>query len=315
MKMNRRIDDRKCKICGSTKRVEGQTHYICDGCGSQLEELEPDPGFVPEGQTPTVLRDSGDRNHLGSRIDPTGDKASENFRKKHMAASYRKPRFIDIIVRELVKKCGTGNSSQDAARLLIEVDSKERLGAVRKKRRGTKGMGKEESKEYRARAFAAAALHILNSNGHSNTAPQVARDWGLVYLDLASAIRTLRSNITEFEGAMRERPSVLRSRQLRHELGRLRSFLHEQFDMAEVDRIIEAASRILSEEGEPLGANDQWLTGRFCNVPSPRAAFEATVTAMAGLGLPLRCARRLYERLPITGMAYFMERCSGLFAH
>ena len=85
--------------------------------------------------------------------------------------------------------------------------------------------------------------------------------------------------------------------------------------MAEVDRIIEAASRILTDEGEPLGANDQWLTGRFCNVPSPRAAFEATVTAMAGLGLPLRCARGLYERLPITGMAHFMERCSGLFAH
>ena len=137
--MNRRIDDRKCEVCGSTKRVEGQTHYICDGCGSQLEELEPDPGFVPEGQTPTVLRDSGDRNQLGSRIDPSGDKASEKFRKKHMVASYQKPRFIDIIVRELVKKCGTGNSSQDAARLLIEVDSKERLGAVRKKRRGAKG--------------------------------------------------------------------------------------------------------------------------------------------------------------------------------
>jgi len=29
--------------------------------------------------------------------------------------------------------------------------------------------------------------------------------------------------------------------------------------------------------------------------------------------MPLRSARRLYERLPITGMSYFMERCSGLF--
>ena len=143
-------------------------------------------------------------------------------------------------------------------------------------------MGKEESKEYRA-CFRSRCTAYSQLNGHSNTAPQVARDWGLVYPDLASAIRTLRSNITEFEGAMREKPSVLRSRQLRHELDRLRSFLHEQFDMAEVDRIIEAASRILTDEGEPLGANDQWLTGRFCNVPSSRAAFEATVTAMAGL--------------------------------
>ena len=37
MKMNRRRDDRKCEVCGSTKRVEGQTHYICDGRGSQLK--------------------------------------------------------------------------------------------------------------------------------------------------------------------------------------------------------------------------------------------------------------------------------------
>ena len=65
--------------------------------------------------------------------------------------------------------------------------------------------------------------------------------------------------------------------------------------MDEVDRIIEAASRILTDEGEPLGANDQWLTGRFCNVPSPRAAFEATVTAMAGLGLPIRCEEALRD--------------------
>ena len=313
--MNRRKEDGKCTVCGSTRRVEGETHYLCDGCGSQLEELEPDPGFLPDGQTPTILRNSNDRNQLGSMIGPSSDKASEKLRKNHITTSYKKPRFIDIAISELVRKCGVCKVSEDAARLLIEVDTKESLGGIRKKRHGTKGMGKEESREYRARTFAAAALHILNSNGQSNTAPQVARDWGLSYLDLASAIRTLRTNITCPEGATREKPSVLRSRQLRHELSRLRSFLHEQFDMDEVDQIIEAARRILIDDGEPLGANDQWLTGRFCNVPSPRAAFESTVTAMAELGQPLRCARRLYERLPISGMSYFMERCSGLFVH
>ena len=222
-KMNRRKEHGKCTVCGSTRRVEGETHYLCDGCGSPLEELEPDPGFLPDGQTPTILRNSNDRNQLGSMIGPSSDKASEKLRKNHITTSYKKPRFIDIAISELVRKFGVCKVSEDAARLLIEVDTKESLGGIRKKRHGTKGMGKEESKEYRARAFAAAALHILNSNGQSNTAPQVARDWGLVYLDLASAIRMLRSNITGLDSTKREKPSVLRSRQLRHELDRLRS--------------------------------------------------------------------------------------------
>jgi len=313
MEMNGKKGSGKCDECGSTKRVEGLTHYMCDGCGVQLDELEPDPGFVPGGQMPMALRPSNDRNLLGSHIDKSTDKASEKFRNAHVITSYKKPLFIDIAIRELVERCGVNKVSEAAARLLKEADSKEKLGRIRKKRHGTKGMSKEESREYRARAFAAAALHILNSDGQSNTAPQVARDWGLVYLDLASSIRILRRNIVGEGETLREEPSTLRYRQLRHEISRLRNFLQEQFDMDEVNRIIEAATRILVDEGEPLGPNGDWLTGRFCNMPSTRAAFEATITAMAELGLPLRSARRLYERLPITGMSYFMERCSGLF--
>ena len=313
MEMNGKKGSGKCDECGSTKRVEGLTHYMCDGCGVQLDDLEPDPGFVLGGQMPMALRPSNDRNLLGSHIDKSTDKVSEKFRNAHVITSYKKPLFIDIAIRELVERCGVNKVSEAAARLLKEADSKEKLGRIRKKRHGTKGMSKEESREYRARAFAAAALHILNSDGQSNTAPQVARDWGLVYLDLASSIRILRRNIGGEKETLREDPAVLRYRQLRHEISRLSNFLQEQFDMDEVNRIIEAATRILVDEGEPLGSNGEWLTGRFCNMPSTRAAFEAAITAMAEIGMPLRSARKLYERLPITGMSYFMERCSGLF--
>jgi len=303
----------KCEECGSTKRVEGLTHYMCDGCGVQLDELEPDPGFVLGDQMPMALRPSNDRNLLGSHIDKSTDKSSEKFRNAHVITSYKKPLFIDIAIREMVERCGVNKASEAAARLLKEADSKEKLGRIRKKRHGAKGMSKDESRDYRARAFAAAALHILNSDGHSNTAPQVARDWGLVYLDLASSIRILRRNMGVGDETLREDPSELRYRQLRHEISRLRNFLQEQFDMDEVNRIIEAATKILVDEGEPVGPNGEWLTGRFCNVPSSRAAFEAAITAMAELGMPLGSARRLYERLPISGMSNFMERCSGLF--
>jgi len=313
MEMNGKKGSGKCEECGSTKRVEGLTHYMCDGCGVQLDELEPDPGFVPEGQMPMALRPSNDRNLLGSQIGKSTDKASEKFRNAHVITSYKKPLFIDIAIRELVERCGANKVSEAAARLLKEADSKEKLGRIRKKRHGTKGMGKEDARDYRARTFAAAALHILNSNGQSNTAPQVARDWGVLYLDLASAIRLLKKNMGASNNTLMEAPSVLRSRQLRHEVSRLRNFLQEQFEMDEVNRIIEIATKILMDEGEPLGTNEEWLTGHFCNVPSTRAAFEAAIMAMAELGFPLRSARRLYERLPITGMSYFMERCSGLF--
>ena len=311
--MNGKKGSGKCDECGSTKRVEGQTHYMCEGCGVQLDELEPDPGFVIESQTPMALRPSNDRNLLGGHIDKSADKVSEKFRKAHVITSYKKPLFIDIAIRELVERCGVNRVSEAAARLLIEADSKEKLGRIRKKRHGTKGMSKDESRDYRARAFAAAALHILNSDGQSNTAPQVARDWGLAHLDLASSIRILRRSIAGVKETIREDPSTIRYRELRHEISRLRSFLQEQFDMEEVNRIIEAATKILADEGEPLGANGEWLTGIFCNKPSTRAAFMATITAMAELGIPLISARRLYERLPITGMSHFMERCSGLF--
>ena len=311
--MNGKKGSGKCDECGSTKRVEGQTHYMCEGCGVELEELEPDPGFVIGSQAPMALRPSNDRNLLGGHIDKSADKVSEKFRKAHVITSYKKPLFIDIAIRELVERCGVNRVSEAAARLLIEADSKEKLGRIRKKRHGTKGMSKDESRDYRARAFAAAALHILNSDGQSNTAPQVARDWGLAHLDLASSIRILRRSIAGVKETIREDPSTTRYRELRHEISRLRSFLQEQFDMEEVNRIIEAATKILVDEGEPLGANGDWLTGRFCNMPSTKAAFEAAITAMAELGMPLRSARRLYERLPITGMSHFMERCSGLF--
>ena len=172
-KMNRRKEDGKCTVCGSTRRVEGETHYLCDGAA-------PTRGARTRSRLLTRWADSNYPEEL-KRPQPTREhdralfrQSLEKLRKNHITTSYKKPRFIDIAISELVRKFGVCKVSEDAARLLIEVDTKESLGGIRKKRHGTKGMGKEESKEYRARAFAAAAAY-LNSNGQSNTAPQVER--------------------------------------------------------------------------------------------------------------------------------------------
>jgi len=313
MTMMTDINDEACPLCGSRHMVQGTSHYECSGCGAERDRLEADPGFVPQTGAPSPLRASDNVNDLGSQIAKTGDSASERLRKANERSKRRNPLFIDLAISEIVKACGVNSVSEDAASLLIEVNKAKRLGGVRKKRRGTSGMQADESKEYRARTFAAAALHIRNSEGQSNTAPQVAAQWGVRYLDLVSAVRLLNRHRRSEEAEGREPPRDRRSRELRHEAERHRSFLAEQYDMDTVNRITEEQVRILRDEGEPFQPDDEWHTGRFCNDPTPRAAFEAVVEAMAELGLPRSSARLLFQRLPINGMNHFMERSAHLF--
>ena len=308
--MNEENVGTRCPQCGSSSSIVGPTHYECEVCGCLLDELTPESGFVPMQTVPRVLRRSTDRNSLGTRIDESGD--GGRIRNTHSLASSNRPLFIDIAIGELVRECGTSPASVDAAHLLVEVDGVARLGRIRRRMRGSEGMGADESREYRARAFAAAALHIRGCEGQSNTAPQVARDWKLRYVDLALAIRILnryrRTNLPS------QNPSERRARELRQELDRIRNFLSEQLDMEFVNAIIESAVEDLKSSGEPLYPGDEWLTGPMCNTPSPRAVFETIIRSMAKLGVPLESARELYQRLPISGMAYFMERvCPSLF--
>ena len=115
-------------------------------------------------------------------------------------------------------------------------------------------------------------------------------------------------------GRPSESPSGRRAREHRQELDRIRSFLTERFEMEIVIAILDATIDELRSSGEPLDHGDEWLTGPLCNTPSQRAVFETAIRSMAKIGLPLESARDLYQRLPIGGMSYFMERtCPGLF--
>ena len=308
------ISDRsgKCTECGSNRIVVGLSHYECEGCGRLLESLPPQHGFVPDSSKPRELRKSTDRNSLGSGID--GSDGSHRLRDTHARTSHKKPLFLDIAIGEIVNECGTNKISADAANLLIEVDKENNLGRIRRRMRGCEGMGREESREYRARAFAAAALHIRNSEGQSNTAPQVARDWGLRYSDLALAIKIINRFRRSRNAPPREPPASRRSRELRQEVERIRDYLSEQLEMESVIEVVDQTILRLRRAGEPFHPGDEWLTGHLCNDPPTRAAFECAIRSIADIGLPLSCARTLYIRLPISGMSYFMERtCPSLF--
>ena len=310
IEMNEENMGLKCPECRTTRRTVGLTHYECEVCGCLLEELPADCGFVPEQTIPRVLRKASDRNQLGTRIDESG--GSDRVSRTHSQASSKRVLFIDIAIGELVRECGVSPASVDAAHLLNEVDSVSSLGRIRRKMRGAEGMEADEAREYRARAFAAGALHIRSAEGQSNTAPQVARDWKLRYVDLALAIKIL--NKSRRSGRSSESPSDRRARELRQELDRIRSFLTERFEMEIVIAILDATLDELKSSGEPLDHGEEWLTGPLCNTPSQRAVFETAIRSMAKIGLSLESARDLYQRLPIGGMSYFMERtCPGLF--
>ena len=240
------------------------------------------------------LRKSTDRNSLGSGID--GSDGSHRLRDTHARTSHKKPLFLDIAIGEIVNECGTNKISADAANLLIEVDKENNLGRIRRRMRGCEGMGREESREYRARAFAAAALHIRNSEGQSNTAPQVARDWGLRYSDLALAIKIINRFRRSRNAPPREPPASRRSRELRQEVERIRDYLSEQLEMESVIEVVDQTILRLRRAGEPFHPGDEWLTGHLCNDPPTRAAFECAIRSIADIGLPLSlCAHTVHQ--------------------
>ena len=312
---NKQEDDNgKCPICGSTNRVRGATHHECGDCGLLIEERGPDPGFTPASGDPRGLRARArGRGTLGSTIAPSSDPKHRRLRRSHQRQSTSEPKFLDLVIGELVGSCDSVDVAVCAADILDSADAVKPLGRVRKKMVGAQGIAADETREYKTRVYAAASLHITNDEGQSNTAPQLAKNWGIRYRDLVWAIRFLNRHRRTHCGEPREPPSERRSRQLRHELDRLRSFLVEQVGALPANEVIEVATEVLRSQMEPIYPDDAWYTGAYCNYPSPRAAFAAVVVAIAELGLPNGLARRLYERLPITGMKHFIERSADLF--
>ncbi len=309
--MPNQTDSSRCPECNSVERVQGSTHYECSNCRILLEPLEPDPGFVPQPLAPRSLSPSD--NSLGSVISKSKDPKSESLRRSHQRATSDNSLFIDKAIEELVGVYGFNRISADAADLLFRVNRMVRLGGIRKKRRGAKGMGEHEARTYRTRVFASAALHIRRNQGQSNTSHQVSTQWGINHHDLVDAIRFLNSHHRPTLPEGRGDPTAERIKLLNREADVLTSFLHEQFRMPTVIRISETQIGILRDHGEPFYLGDEWLNGRFTNTPAPKATFIATVEAMAKLGLTVNSARELFDRRPIRGLKSFVERCAHLF--
>ena len=115
----------------------------------------------------------------GSDIEWSKDPSLDRFRRSHDRVTSAKPLFIDIVISEITRSCGKNRISAAAADLIIKVNSEISISRLRRKMHGTSGLSPSDSKSYRTKVYAAAALHIKRSDGQTNTAHRVSTEWGI----------------------------------------------------------------------------------------------------------------------------------------
>tara|TARA_Y100000758_G_scaffold227046_1_gene164419 strand:+ start:192 stop:1172 length:981 start_codon:yes stop_codon:yes gene_type:complete len=313
------VDSPRCPNCGSRDREEDSTHHFCADCGWQLEPIEADSGFVPVRSDAAKLRSrAAGRSELGSQITPQRDKLARRLRKYHERAIAKAPKFVDGIIDELLRTNEPERTVVDAASIIDEADSKDRRGSLGRKRAKClgfqDGMTKADRTVYRQRTFAAAALLHMNRDGNPNRAIQIADNWNLDKVDLLRALRLLRRAL-RVPPAYRtgESPDEFRGRQIRHDLYTMRDYLSDRLGHAQASRVMDTATTILSEGGEPVEPGSNALVGAFAAYSSTKAAMVAMFEAMKFHGLQADAARFLHERVPVWNMNVFLSGIDSFF--
>ena len=290
--------------CGSRQSAIRHDGTFCESCGVELMGPEMDPGFAPSA--PLIRRGGG---FPGSSIGNAEGFKGSRLRLAHNISTRRKALFIDDLESKLRESGEERTVVEAAASLLREVDSGHPLGMRRRSLKGASGMSRADSRDYRLRVFAAAALHVLNDRGLENRAPMVSERWGISYHDIAWGISILNRHRRRNERrGVGVTPEKLRKKELRFNLNRLREFLASKAGFEEAGEIMQSAVSRLSSEGEPIGGSEEWLSGRFCNMPSKRASMVAFAEEMSDRGKPKGMIRWLREQVPIIGTKDFVSR-------
>ena len=269
-------------------------------CGLELSGPVLDPGFLaPE---PLVKwpgsslggKEVAPRDGSVFRVWPHGD--SKGSRRS----------FIDDLAYKAMDSGECPRIVADVVTLMRDVDERHPLGMRRRSLKGVDGLDRASSRDYRLRLFVSAALHVLNDDGLENRAPMIAQDWGISHHDSVWAISIF--NRHRRRGRSVSDPSSIRRAELHFHLNRLREFVSTKVGFDEAESIMLSAETRLSEGGEPIGGSDDWIIGRFCNVPSKRAAMISFAEEMVSRGKPKKMVRWLRDQVPIIGTKDFVAR-------
>lgn len=289
--------------CGSRESLDLHDGVFCADCGIELSGPVLDPGFLaPE---PLVMRPGSS---LGSRGPTSRDGVGFGVWNRVHSKGGKRP-FIDDLESKAMDSGECPRIVADVVTLMRDVDARHPLGMRRKSLRGTEGLSRESARDYRLRLFVSAALHVLNDDGLENRAPMIAHEWGISHHDSVWAISIF--NRHRRRGTrVRADPASIRRSELGFHLNRLREFVAAEVGFEEAEGIMLSAEARLSEAGEPVGGSDDWVIGRFCNVPSKRAAMISFAEEMVSRGKPKKMVRWLREQVPIIGTKDFVSRVS-----
>ncbi|MAK32871.1 MAG: hypothetical protein CL386_02650 [Acidiferrobacter sp.] len=273
-----------------------------------------DPGFTHERNQPHVLtgRASG-KSPLGSDIPEKFDSKFDWLSKLHDRETREDVQFLEQIIGHVLYACGKSQTASMAIALLDQVNSIKSFGSRRKKMVGDRMMSEDDARDYRARVYAGSAVDVLNSDGRVNQSRQIARDWGLNYVDFTGAkrfINTIRRK-TLCEPASR----APRSGIIRQELTNNTEFLSQLVGRTVANNVRATAIEILTEQLELLDDDGLVGAGRFTNQTARKAALMAFVEAMAKVKLDRKLVRQLYRLNPVPGGSNFVERSAHLFRY
>lgn len=269
-------------------------------CGLELSGPVLDPGFL----APEPLVKWPGSSLGGKEVAPRDGSV---FRVWHHGDSKGSRRsFIDDLAYKAMDSGECPRIVADVVTLMRDVDERHPLGMRRRSLKGVDGLDRASSRDYRLRLFVSAALHVLNDDGLENRAPMIAQEWGISHHDSVWAISIF--NRHRRRGRSVSDPSSIRRAELRFHLNRLREFVSTKVGFDEAESIMLSAETRLSEGGEPIGGSDDWIIGRFCNVPSKRAAMISFAEEMVSRGKPKKMVRWLRDQVPIIGTKDFVAR-------
>ena len=287
--------------CGCEESLDLHDGVFCVECGLELSGPGLDPGFlVPE---PLVKRP-------GSSLGGKGPSPRDGsfFRVwPHRDSKGSRRSFIDDLAYKAMDSGECPRIVADVVTLMRDVDERHPLGMRRRSLKGANGLDRGAARDYRLRLFVSAALHVLNDDGLENRAPMIAQEWGISYHDSVWAISIFNRHRRRGVRSGSD-PSSIRRAELRFHLNRLREFVSTKVGFEEAEAIMLSAEARLSEGGEPIGRSDDWIIGRFCNVPSKRAAMISFAEEMVSRGKPKKMVRWLREQVPIIGTKDFVAR-------
>ena len=311
-RVHRPSERSRCPVCRSSSVDIIESQVYCRNCGSHRGEEAFDTGFHRPSSDLRRLRDrmTGTSDN-GSRFESGFNRKYDRLSKLHKQSSKQDVKFLSEIIRKVVDACGATKTAIEAADLLNRVNSVKSFGGRRAKMKGASALSPADAREYRVMLYAAASIDVINVEGSPNQSRQISRDWGLNYADFTGAKRFIN---TQRRALACELPVIVpRASLVSQELSDNIEHLARLVGWETANNVRENARRILKSQLELLDEADEIGVGRFTNHTPRKAAFFATIEAMAKLGLAHSLAKGLFALNPVPGCSAYVDKSSRLF--